>query len=147
MMLEVLVARSAPGFMRGSSRAYSSCLAARFSKMASITRSAAATPSPATSAQSPARRCALRRVAQALVEELLGTFQRRLDVLGGAIFERHREAAQRRPGGDIPAHDTGADDVHVTDVGACLAARTLERILQQEDAHEIARGVGGEQVR
>ena len=59
MMLEVLVASSAPGFIRGSSRAYSSCLAARFSKIASITRSADATPSPGTSARRRAR-CARR---------------------------------------------------------------------------------------
>ena len=44
MMLEVLVARRASGFMRGSRRAYSSCFASRFSKMASITTSARGTP-------------------------------------------------------------------------------------------------------
>ena len=49
MMLEVLVARIAPGFILGSSLAYSSRLASAFSKMASITTSARATPSPARS--------------------------------------------------------------------------------------------------
>ena len=58
MRLEVLVASRAPGFMRGSSCAYSSCLASRFSKMASMTTSAPGTPSPATSALSRARAAA-----------------------------------------------------------------------------------------
>ena len=49
MIDEVLVARIALAFMRGSSRANSSCLASAFSKMASMMTSAPGTPSPATS--------------------------------------------------------------------------------------------------
>ena len=46
LMLEVLVANTAPGLSLGSSSAYSARLASTFSTMASITTSAVATPSP-----------------------------------------------------------------------------------------------------
>ena len=48
-MLEVLVARTAVGFIRGSRSRYRSVLAAAFSKMASMTTSARATPPPVRS--------------------------------------------------------------------------------------------------
>ena len=48
-MLDVLVARIAPGFAFASSAANSARLASRFSKIASMMTSARATPSPATS--------------------------------------------------------------------------------------------------
>ncbi len=116
--------------------------------MASITTSAAATPSPATSARSRARASAFfagsrRRLSKSSPRPL----QRRRHVLGRAILQRDRETAQRRPGGDVPAHDARADHVHVADLGSALAARALQAILQQEHAHQVARGLGGEQVR
>ena len=48
-MLDVFVAMSAPGFIRGSRDAYNACFASMFSKIASITRSVSGTREPSTS--------------------------------------------------------------------------------------------------
>ena len=127
--------------MRGSSGAYSARLASRFSKIASITTSASGTPSPATSARQARRggRRVLPASRSALVEQLVRALERRLDVLQRAILQRDVEAAQRAPGGDVAAHDAGADHVHVLDGRGGLAAEALQAILQQEHAHQIAR--------
>ncbi len=139
-MLEVLVARTAFGLSLGSSWAYSARLASTFSKMASITTSESPTPSPFTSIRRRANAAAAAdRVLQALVEESLGAVHRRLNQFRGAILQGDRHAAKRRPGGDVAAHDAGADDVHVAEFGGRFSAQALQPVLQQEYAHEIAR--------
>ena len=82
------------------------------------------------------RRC---RVLQALVEEGLGAVHGRLNQFRGAILQADRHAAKRRPGGDIAAHDAGADDVHMAEFRGRFSAEALQPVLQQEYAHEIAR--------
>ncbi len=89
----------------------------------------------------------LGRVAGALGEELARAGERGLDVLQLAVLQRDREAARRAPGGDVAAHDARADDVDVGDLARRLAAQRLHAVLQEEDAHEVARLVGEEQAR
>ena len=90
--------------------------------MASMTTSASATPVPATSAvRRPSAAAFSAGSFRRLSKSSRGAPQGRLDELGGAILQRHGEAAQRRPGGDVPAHDAGADHVHVAQLarGSC----------------------------
>jgi hypothetical protein len=42
-------------------------------------------------------------------------------------------------GGDIAAHDAGADDMHMAKIGGRLPSQALEPILQQEHADQVAR--------
>ena len=100
----------------------------------------------------PARRrsrasARLRGILQALLEQLVRALERGLDEFEPAILQRDVEAAQRAPGGDVAAHDARADDVHVLHGRRAFAAQGLQPILQQEHAHEIARGLAGEQMR
>ena len=148
-MLDVLVASTASGFSCGSRRAYSSRLASRFSKIASITTSALATPSPATSACQPRQRLARasRRSGITLLEELARALHGGRDVLLVAILQRHGQAARRAPARDVAAHDAGADDVHVLGGLAAGLAGGLQSILQEEHAHQVARGRRAQQLR
>ncbi len=93
-----------------------------------------------------AGRRTLRGIPESLGKQLSGSLQSGLDELLSAVLQRHGEAAQSRPGRDVAAHDTGAHDVHVFDIGCSLAAERLQAILEEEDTHEIARGLGGEQM-
>ena len=137
---------SASAFMRGSTVAYSSRLASGFSMIASITRSACATPSPA---RSPFRRAAtvgaLGFVLHLLGEQLLRAGQRAIDEALLAVLQRHLEALVGRPRRDVAAHHAGADDVHVLDA-VILAAQALQAFLQEEHADQVARGRRGGQL-
>ena len=130
------------GFSRGSSRANSSRLASAFSKIASMT----------TSALGDAVALDVGRQRAIVSSRFAGSRARfsknsrarssaGCDVLEVAILQRDREAAQRAPGGDVAAHDAGADHVHAcADFADVLAAQALEPFLQEEHAHEVARG-------
>ena len=148
-MLEVLVASTACGFICGSSRAYSSRLASRFSKIASITTSACATPRPSTSAVRRAMVCS--RFAGSSAYRFWKNARARcsagVDVLHLAILQRNRQAARRTPARNVTAHDPGADDVHVPGRLAGCLARRLETILQEEHAHQVAGGRRDHQLR
>ena len=98
----------------GSSRAYSSRFASRFSKIASMTTSACATPLPSTSLSIARSSCrASLRFGISLREERARTIERRRDVLQFAILQRHSQAARRTPSRNIATHHAGAHDVHV----------------------------------
>ena len=85
-------------------------------------------------------------VLETLLEEDLGALHRRLDQFRGAILQGNRHAAQRRPRGDIAAHDTGADDMHVAKLSRGFSSQALQPILQHEYAHQIARGGTAHQI-
>jgi hypothetical protein len=95
----------------------------------------------------PARIRTAARVFHALFEQLVRALDGRLDVFEAAILQRDRETAKRTPRRDVPAHDTGADHVHVADRRCAFATHRLEAILQHEHANEIARRLRGEQMR
>ena len=59
------------------------------------------------------RLCRASGVWKSARKQLVGPGQGRLDVLHLPVLQRDREALQRAPGGDIAAHDTGADDMDV----------------------------------
>ncbi len=139
-MLDVLVAKIACGFSFGSSSAYSACLAAAFSTMASMIRSASRSAVAFHIHLQPRQRGRSgRRVLEALLEERLRALERRLNQLFGPVLQRHRHAAISRPGGNIPAHHAGADHMHMLEFGRGFCPQTLEAILQQKHAHQIAR--------
>ena len=119
--------------------ANSARLASRFSKIASMMTSARATPSPATSGirRSVASRTR-RGVLQALGEELRRARHRRREPPGVLVLQRHRESAQRAPGGDVAAHGAGADDVDVRRLELAVLAQRLQPLLQPEHADEVA---------
>ena len=76
--------------------------------------SARATPSPATSGMSRSSASRTRSgILQPLGEQLRRASHRRREPLGVLVLQRHREAAQRAPRGDVAAHRSCADDVHV----------------------------------
>ena len=103
-------------------------------------RSALATPAPSTSATR--RALASARFSGSLtrfVEQFRGPIQRRLHELHLAILQGHGETAQGAPGGDVAAHHAGADDMHMADA-MLLAAESLEPVLQEENAHQVACG-------
>ena len=111
---DVLVARIASGRARASTSAKSARLASTFSKIASMITSARAMPSPATSgirrsSASRARRGSRRRSANSFAARFIAGARR----CGVLVLQRHGEAAQRAPRGDVAAHRAGADDVHV----------------------------------
>ena len=150
VMLEVFVARRAVGFMRGSRRAYSSRFASRFSKMASTTTSASGTPcafdirAQALACIRPLARVSRMRFSNSSCARLM----RRLDEFGAAILQRDGEAAQRAPRSDVAAHDACADDMHVTrPAGAPLPPMAFSRSCSRNTRIEIARGLGGEEMR
>ncbi len=102
-----------PAACTASSSASSACLASRFSKIASITTSACAAPSPCRIGNQAVDGGALRQlVACCAGEQLAGAREGRRDAFERLILQGHRHAAQRAPGGDVAAHDAGADDVH-----------------------------------
>jgi len=75
-----------------------------FSKIASMITSARATPSPATSGNQPVEGIATTaRVLEPLREELPGPLHRRPEALRVLVLQRHGEAAQRAPRGDVAA--------------------------------------------
>ena len=75
--------------------------------------------------------------AQAFAKQLARARQRGLDVLLGAILQRHVEPLERTPRGDVAAHRAGADDVNVPD-SAVLWREVAQPLAQLEHVHEIA---------
>ena len=53
------------------------------------------------------------RILQAIGEQLGCALHRRRQPFRVLVLQRHRQSAQRAPGGDVAAHRAGADDVHV----------------------------------
>ena len=93
----MLVASSAPGFMRGSSARIQLLLGLEILEDRlddDVGRGDAVAGD--IGAQPRARRGVLGRIAQALVEQLLRALERRLDELERPILQRDVEAAQRR---------------------------------------------------
>ena len=62
-------------------------------------------------------------------------------------MQGHLQAAQGAPGGDVPAHDPGTDDVHAGLGAGFPAAQGLQALLQEEHAHEVARRAPGREPR
>ena len=83
----------------------------------------------------------LQLVADALAPRRVGALQRRRDALHALVLQRHGQAAQRAPGGNVAAHDAGTDDMHAFRSEGGLLAEALQALLQEEHAHEIARRV------
>jgi len=76
--------------------------------------------------------------AAAPLEEGTRTIECGLHELGAAVLQGHGKAAERTPRSDVAAHDAGADDVHVATRWQFLAAQSLQPLLQEEHAHEVA---------
>jgi hypothetical protein len=107
--------------------------------IASITRSASATPLPSRSAAARGHGRALALVAHLLGEQRLRALHGRVDEALLAVLQGHVEALVGGPGGDVAAHHAGADHVHVADAGI-TTAEALEAFGQEEDADQVARG-------
>ncbi len=130
----------APSFIRGSMPAKSLRLISAFSTMASITRSALATPSP-LHVGNEAIEGGLDevRLLQALLVERVGALDGGRDALGGEVLQRDRDPLERAPGRDVAAHGAGADHVQVADRLPAFLAQRLHAVLQLEQADEVAR--------
>ena len=74
------------------------------------------------------RRC--RRILQALLQEVLGPVERRLNQRRAPILQGDVHAPQRRPRRNVPAHHAGADHVHTAKLDRRLAAQPFQSILQ-----------------
>ena len=141
-MLEVLVARIARRLEPGFELRIQRRLASTFSKMASMTTSASATPSPVTSMR---RRANRRRAAAGLLQPLLEKGLRRgrapaesiLGVRSCSVTVMPRKAAQAAIS---PPMTPAPMTCTCLNSAVRLAAQALEAILQQEHAHQIARG-------
>jgi hypothetical protein len=80
-------------------------------------------------------------VAQLLFEELRGAADGRRDAFHRLVLQRDGHAAQHAPGGDVAAHDAGADHMHALRRKVPrILAEALQSVLQEEDAHQVARG-------
>ena len=138
-MLDVLVARIAPGFAFASTAANSARLASRFSKIASMIDVGARHAVAGDVGDEPVGRIAdAARILQALGEELRRARHRRREPLGVLVLQRHREPAQRAPRRDVAAHRAGADDVHVRRLELAVLAERLQPLLQPEHADQVA---------
>ena len=144
------MARIAPSFMRPSALVENTaCLMSSSSGTASMIRSAwrhAVTGE----IRDQAVECgaAFAGVVYLALEQLPGPPDGRRDVLGLAVLQGHTVAAQRRPGGNIAAHDAGADHMHMTDVLIGALAVFLQALAQEEDTHQaLARSRRSEDLR
>src|SRR5690606_3007013 len=70
------------------------------------------------------------------------------DALAVLILQRDREALERAPGGDVAAHDPGADYMYVPGSRqfAALFSESLQALLQTEYPQQIARCVRPDQL-
>ena len=145
-MLDVLVARIAPGF--SAARVFAErAFRLRILEDRSITMSA---PDPGrldVRLEPRGHFRGLGWVAGTLAKEFLCARERGLHVFHLAVLERDREAARGAPGGDVAAHDSGADDVDVRHLARRLAAKRLHAVLQEEDADQVPRLVAEEEPR
>ena len=137
------------GFSCGSRRAYSSRLASRFSKIASMTTSACATPRPSTSALQPRHRLlALRGIGIALLEELARAFHAPASTYSSArscsVTVRPRAAHHAAMSPPITPAPTTCTCFAAGSPSPC---RRLQALLQKKHAHEIARGWRAQQLR
>jgi hypothetical protein len=64
----------------------------------------------------------------------------RRDAFERLVLQCHGEAALCRPGGDVAAHDAGADHVQPVHGHVRFLAEGLQPFLEKEDANKIARG-------
>ena len=100
--------------------------------------SARAMPSPAhVRDQAIVRVAHAPRIAQTFGEQLPGALHRRRQSLGILVLQRDGEAAQRAPGGDVPAHRAGTDHVHMRRLSVAVLAETLQAFLQAEHADQV----------
>ena len=140
-MLDVLVARIASGRARRSRSAKSVRFASTFSKIASMTTSARATPWPAMSgtsrsAASRARRGSRSRSPNSVRARCIAGARR----FGLLVLQRDRQPAQRAPRGDVAAHRAAADTCTCATFGTAFLAERLQALLQPEDAQQVRRG-------
>jgi len=70
----------------------------------------------------------------------MGLFHRAREYLGVLVLQTDTKTLARRPDGDIRAHDTGADHVHVLDTVRPRLAVALELLAQQKHVDQIAAG-------
>ena len=82
---------------------------------------------------------------EAFLEQRLAALQRRLDAVHVEVLQGDAHAAQGAPGGDVAAHDAGADDVDAGEFGVRAGALLLEAFGEEEDAAQIGGGVGAHQ--
>ena len=80
----------------------------------------------------------LQLVLDALGKTGAGTLQRRRDALHALVLQRHGQAAQCAPGGDVASHDTSTDHVHTLRLPVHILAKALQPLLQEEDTNQIA---------
>ncbi len=149
MMLDVLVASSAVGFMRGSRRAYNSCLASSCSKIAlnddigfghprhlRHPRAAARRPRAALAgSRKPFRRNSSFARCNA------GSINLRLWSCKVTVKPRNADQAAMSP-----PITPGTDHVDVFDVRGAFASQGFQTILQEEHTNQVARGVSSKQV-
>ena len=79
-----------------------------------------------------------KRVFQAAFEQLAGAADRGGDPFQRLVLQGDGEAAQRRPGGNVAAHDPGTDHVEAIQREIRFLAEGLQPILEEEQAHQIA---------
>ena len=85
-------------------------------------------------------------VVQPFGKHVLRALHGRSDEFLFAILQRDVQAAQRAPGCNIAAHDPGADHMHVLQRNLASSIEGLEPILQVENADQIARRRGHEEL-
>jgi hypothetical protein len=84
---------------------------------------------------------------EALLEQRFGPHESRIDPLHVEVLQRHAKATERAPGGDVAAHDAGADHMDTGKARLFRTAQTelLEALGKKEHAPQIARRVGRHQ--
>ncbi len=141
-MLDVLVARIAPGFIFGSMPAKTFCLRSSFSGTASMIRSADGDAFALEIGDQAVERVAhlAAVVAADLAVKLGGALDRAGERLRLHVGEADGEAVPRAPRRDVAAHGAGADHMDAAAVPLAVG-KALELFAQEEHAHEILRDV------
>jgi hypothetical protein len=67
-------------------------------------------------------------------------------VLRTAVLQGHGQAPSDGPGGDVSAHDAGADHMLMTGVEIGLIRHRAQLLPHQEEAHQMLSGAGGQQA-
>jgi hypothetical protein len=128
----------ASGLARASMSANSARLASRFSKMASMITSAWRHAVAGDRDQAVERKARLPgRAASSRSAWPRGRWPARCAPRTGPAASRSCRAGA--PGGDVAAHDAGADHMHALRREVRILAEALQALLQEEDAHQVAR--------
>ncbi len=86
-------------------------------------------------------------IAEFFPKQLVSAADRTAKMFRCPVLQRHNQAFQNAPGGNIPTHDTAADDMHMPGCEITFFRQPLETVLQQEHTNQVLCGFPCQQCR